>query len=376
MNMPTEGDSAAPGSGLPDFGRAARISGGPIKPITMATIAKAAGVSQGAISSLLNDRDYGIRVSDRTRERVFKVCRELGYIPNDLRAVVRMYPELGDTCLLVSSKIPGGIANPFVARIAGAVIAATAKGAIAIAHYDDTREYTADDDETPAPVRNGTASKFVCVGAANKSLCAIVHRRSHPIAVLGHDSHIAGTTNFVPDYDAAAKIAFGRLVKSGHKNIAIISGPFGSPEPRLVELNRALGHAAEEFGLKMDANSIFQGDLSFGAGLAATEALATRTPVPTAVFALSEAAGCGVVAAAQAKGLSVPGKLSVLALADHAFDPPCSVPLTTISISLDELAAAAIQEIARQIKAGVPADAQRVMFGVKLCERTSVGSRK
>ena len=34
------------------------------KTITMAQIAKAAGVSQGAISSLLNDRDYGIRVSD------------------------------------------------------------------------------------------------------------------------------------------------------------------------------------------------------------------------------------------------------------------------------------------------------------------------
>ena len=70
----------------------------------MAQIAKAAGVSQGAISSLLNDRDYGIRVSEKTRERVFKVCREMGYIPNDLRAVVRMYPELGDFCLLLATR--------------------------------------------------------------------------------------------------------------------------------------------------------------------------------------------------------------------------------------------------------------------------------
>ena len=46
----------------------------------MAQIAKAAGVSQGAISSLLNDRDYGIRVSEKTRERVFRVCREMGYM--------------------------------------------------------------------------------------------------------------------------------------------------------------------------------------------------------------------------------------------------------------------------------------------------------
>src|SRR5476651_1969942 len=71
------------------------------KTITMAAIAKAAGVSQGAISSLLNDRDYGIRVSEKTRKRVFKACREMGYVPNDLRAVVRMYPEMGDFCVLI-----------------------------------------------------------------------------------------------------------------------------------------------------------------------------------------------------------------------------------------------------------------------------------
>jgi len=101
--------NAAAAGRLPNFGRIFKPSGGPMKPITMAGIAKAAGVSQGAISSLLNDRDYGIRVSEKTRERVFKVCRELGYVPNDLRAVVRMYPELGDTCLLISEKIPAGV---------------------------------------------------------------------------------------------------------------------------------------------------------------------------------------------------------------------------------------------------------------------------
>src|SRR3954468_3267013 len=93
------------------------------KGITMAQIAKAAGVSQGAISSLLNDRDYGIRVSEKTRERGFKVCREMGYIPNDLRAVVRMYPELGEFCLLISNAVEG-LSDPFLARMARAAMSA------------------------------------------------------------------------------------------------------------------------------------------------------------------------------------------------------------------------------------------------------------
>src|SRR4029453_6123532 len=94
------------------------------KTITMAQIAKAAGVSQGAISSLLNDRDYGIRVSERTRERVFKVCREMGYLPNDLRAVVRMYPELGEFCLMLATDLGSAAADPSLARIASATVKA------------------------------------------------------------------------------------------------------------------------------------------------------------------------------------------------------------------------------------------------------------
>src|SRR5215216_3264727 len=110
MNSPNEDAPHLRGERSPFDNKIPKTLGDlPHKTITMAQIAKAAGVSQGAISSLLNDRDYGIRVSGKTRERVFKVCREMGYIPNDLRAVVRMYPELGDFCLLISTAIEGGL---------------------------------------------------------------------------------------------------------------------------------------------------------------------------------------------------------------------------------------------------------------------------
>ncbi|HEY2342273.1 MAG TPA: helix-turn-helix domain-containing protein, partial [Chthoniobacteraceae bacterium] len=117
MNSPREDESAEPDAADSGESRPPRNVGDLHKTITMAQIARAAGVSQGAISSLLNDRDYGIRVSEKTRERVFKVCREMGYIPNDLRAVVRMYPELGDFCLLISTAIEGGLSDPFVHRM-------------------------------------------------------------------------------------------------------------------------------------------------------------------------------------------------------------------------------------------------------------------
>src|SRR5688572_14362315 len=125
MNPPQEDSPNLQGEKGQSESRIPRSLGDlPQKTITMAQIAKAAGVSQGAISSLLNDRDYGIRVSEKTRERVFKVCREMGYIPNDLRAVVRMYPELGDFCLLLADDLGSAAEDPSVARIASATVLA------------------------------------------------------------------------------------------------------------------------------------------------------------------------------------------------------------------------------------------------------------
>src|SRR5471030_579770 len=121
--IPSSADGGAPVSPPDDSKAPVNRGHDHHKGITMADIAKAAGVSQGAISSLLNDRDYGIRVSEKTRERVFKVCREMGYIPNDLRAVVRMYPELGDFCLLLSTAADGGLLDPFVHRLAARAMA-------------------------------------------------------------------------------------------------------------------------------------------------------------------------------------------------------------------------------------------------------------
>jgi DNA-binding LacI/PurR family transcriptional regulator len=374
MNLPNEGAAPASPAGLPNFGRVSKTAGGPMKPITMAGIAKAAGVSQGAISSLLNDRDYGIRVSDKTRERVFKVCRELGYVPNDLRAVVRMYPELGDVCLLVSSKIPGGAANSFVSKIAATLMNACGHGCLVTAFYDETREYQSDGENLPKPILHGTASKYVWLGPPNPSLCRILQRRSHPMAVLGHEAREPGTISVVPDYLAAARLAFGHFVRHGHQDIAIVGGPFGNPEPRIAELNRALGIAAQELGIRFDSNGIFHGDLGFDAGVAALDALLARNPKTSAVFTLSEASACGVMARAHGKGISVPNQLSVLAVSEQDRAPGSCIPLSTIVLPIEQLATVAAAELDRQIREGVSSENRPLILGVKLCERASVGS--
>ena len=354
---------------MPGSNRAAKAQGSVLKPITMATIAKMAGVSQGAISSLLNDRDYGIRVSDKTRDRVFKVCRELGYIPNDLRAEVRMYPEKGDTCLLVSDKLPGGLANPFAARLASALLSTTRLNGLVVALYSEGKNYEVEDPALPTAIANGTASKFICVGTANASLCRITQRRGYPVIVVGHESHIPGTSSVMPDYITAARNALSHLAELGHSNVGIVSGPFGSLDPRLAEINRAIGVASEEVGILISAQNIYQGDLTFQAGFSAVQSMSDRAP--TALLCLSEASGCGVTAGAMFRGISVPEKLSVISFSDHSTPPSCAIAITTMVASVDELANAASAEADRQVHEGMPPTPRRTITPVSLQKRAS-----
>ncbi|MHA3771090.1 LacI family DNA-binding transcriptional regulator [Verrucomicrobiota bacterium sgz303538] len=378
MNPPQEEASTLRGEKGPSESRVPRKLGDlPQKTITMAQIAKAAGVSQGAISSLLNDRDYGIRVSEKTRERVFKVCREMGYIPNDLRAVVRMYPELGDFCLLVSSSVRGGLTHPFVARIAqtAAQTIGDSSHPLTIAFYDERTDYsTLEIDDLPHPVRAGVTSKFLCYGTPNLSLFQVLTRRGLPVISLGADVHQPGVLSLVPDYPKASRLAIEQLFKLGHQHIAIVSGPFGTTDSVIIELHQGVKHAYDASGVPIEAQNIVYTDLSYNGGKAAMDELLGHPVKPTAIFCLSDLAAAGVIARAQERGLKVPEDLSVLGCSDDPCSLLMSPALTTVHIPAEKMAETAIHEAERLVQEGPPAEPRKQVLPVHLLERASIAA--
>lgn len=348
------------------------------KTVTMAEIAKAAGVSQGAISSLLNARDYGIRVSEKTHARVFKVCRELGYVPNDLRAVVRMYPELGDLCLLVSSDITDVMADPFCSQLASTIIRSGGESTrhLVIAPFDAAADYSTSSDTLPYPIRNGTSSKFLCVGAPNPSLIQAIIRRGFPVACLGQEASIPGATSFVPDYAEASRLAIDYLSKLGHEHIAILSGPFGATDFRIIELNRGVRLSYEQHGMPINAQNILYGDLTFQTGASSTEMLLARDPRPTAIFCFSDTLAAGALACLAQHGLETPGDMSVLGCTDDAFSPFLRPALSTIHVSAGEMAFAAVAEIEQRVRDGNLTESKKITFPVRLIERASCAAPK
>lgn len=373
MNSPKETESLGRGDPpgerqprpLPDFAGS----------ITMAQIAKAAGVSQGAISSLLNDRDYGIRVSEKTRERVFKVCREMGYLPNDLRAVVRMYPEMGEFCLLLARDLGNAAQDPSLGRLSSAAVAAVPNDvrALNVARYLVDADYTAQPALLPQPIRVGVASKFVGFGHPNLSLINTITRRGLPFVQLGTSVNLPGVVCFVPDYPSASQLAVEHLVGLGHKRIALVSGPFGTSEPAILEYNRGVRIALDQLGVPLETQHVVYGELNFAAGLAAAATLMDRKPAPTAIYCLSDAVAVGVIARLRDRGLRVPEKISVVGCGGDPVGELTLPGLTTVHLPYEEIAARGLAEVDKLTRFDGLPEAHTVTLSVRLIERGSSG---
>lgn len=344
----------------------------------MADIAKAAGVSQGAISSLLNDRDYGIRVSEKTRDRVFRVCREMGYIPNDLRAVVRMYPELGDFCVMLSNEMEDLPSDPFQTRVISGAMGAIGDAVIIARYKADVDYVTVESDALPHPVRSGTTSKFLLLGKPNVSLCQVLVARGYGVAQAGHEVALAGVTSILPDFAGASQSAIDYLFKLGHKRVAILSGPFGATDYHIIELNRGVRASFDKANIPVEAQNIIYGDLTMENGYKAVDLLMERPSPPTAVFCFNDAAAAGVLTRAQARGIKVPEDLSVIGTSDDALSAHVQPALTTVHLPAEAIGVTGVAETDRRVRErdAFPTEARKVLLPVNLVERASSGPPK
>jgi DNA-binding LacI/PurR family transcriptional regulator len=278
------------------------------KTITMAQIAKAAGVSQGAISSLLNDRDYGIRVSDKTRERVFRVCREMGYIPNDLRAVVRMYPEVGDFCVLIAEEdFVGGIGNPGVTRLLETVLREAAPYSMTVCPYRRSADYN-DPQQLPAAITAGVASKFLFAGPGNPILAKAVIQKGLPVAWIGGDLPMEGVRCFLSDLHGACHQALQKLQAAGHQRVLLFPELDASPASSF--LSTTAQHRLQHEILRQDPGfaEVFPCGSTLEAGLLAYESFAASHATPSAAVFLNDlaAAGFHLAASLNRPGTPVP----------------------------------------------------------------------
>ena len=131
------------------------------------------------------------------------------------------------------------------------------------------------------------------------------------------------------------------LLSLGHERIAFVKGP--STQSASSLRYQGFLRAMKAHGVAVVDDYVIAGRFVFDSGVDAAHRLLSLAQPPTAVFASNDDMALGVLAAAQALGLAVPGELSIAGFDDSPASSLVWPALTTVRQPKAEMARAAVE---------------------------------
>jgi len=196
--------------------------------------------------------------------------------------------------------------------------------------------------------------------------------RGIPLVVLdptgqpAHETPSIGSTNY-----SGAMLATQHLLHLGHRRIALIDGNLSWPFCRArLDGFRASMDAA---GVPVDEDLIRIAPLYVPGGLDEGAALLALPDPPTAILTANDLQAYGVYEAARQAGRQIPADLSVVGFDDLPFTQWAGPPMTTVRQPLNQMGATAARMIVT-LAAGESLDQQRVELSTQLIVRQSTSS--
>jgi DNA-binding LacI/PurR family transcriptional regulator len=304
----------------------------------MTDVAKLAGVSHQTVSRVLNDHP---NVREQTRMRVHAAIAELGYRPN--RAARALVTGTSQVIGVVSQS----------STLYGPVATLSALAQTALRHGFTVsvesirvldRQPIADAISRHLDQRVAGLVVIAPVESANDALDDL----PDDIPLVSIDGDPNRTTELVTvDQEAGAYAATRHLLDAGHKTVWHVSGPdsWFDSQGRVAGWQRALTEAGAEIPPVMSA------DWFAASGYRAGQILARMADV-SAVFAANDHLALGILRALHERGRRVPEDISVVGFDDVPEAAYFIPPLTTIRPDFDAVAAAGIDLLLAQIRAG------------------------
>jgi LacI family transcriptional regulator len=175
-----------------------------------------------------------------------------------------------------------------------------------------------------------------------------------------------GCTVVMDEYDAARAIT-DLLLRKGHRRIGFVRGP----SVHLVSMRRYNGYANAlgGKGLRIDPALIVQGDFSRQSGREQAGALFAAKP--TAIFASNDEMAVGIVDAAKAVGMDIPGDISLVGFDDNAIARTVRPRLTSVRQPLEEMGEAGCRLLIDRIRRPSPTNEHK-QVPFQIVERESV----
>jgi LacI family transcriptional regulator len=309
------------------------------KRITIADVAKKAGVSKQTVSRVINDKPD---VAPQTRQHIKDLIKSMGYTPDPIARSMKgsthtfgcITPNLNDynlATIIQAAQLEaqkngyfiwiGSAQSEFdVFPLLNEMMDRRIDGLMVINPRDDNRY---------------------------RYLKPLIESKT-PIVYIKNTPAEEPVSAVCLDDVAGGYMATQYLTSLGHNAIAIILGPVNEEctHKRLEGFRKAL----HESGLQDDPRLIVQGDWSASSGKTAISKLLGYEMGFTAIFAQNDQMAIGAMQAVREAGLRIPDDISILGYDDLPLTGFTNPPLTTIRQPMAHFGEVAVKLLLKAIK--------------------------
>ncbi|MFI7481165.1 LacI family DNA-binding transcriptional regulator [Kocuria sp. M1R5S2] len=304
--------------------------------VTIRDVARVAGVSISTVSRVLDDRHPPS--TSPSAERVRAAAAQLGYQRDAFASGLRrqhtgtvgvLVPRLSDTVMAV-----------FFEEVARACARRSGFAMVATTEDDPEAEQAA----AETLLRQRVDGLILTTARLEDPFTAELRARQVPHVLALRTDHVSPSAT--GDDELGGYLATRHLLDLGHRDIALVAGP--SYASTAVARQAGYRRAMAEAGIADVEHLVHESTFGMDSGEIVARPLLGGPDRPTAVFAVNDNTAIGVLAAAQAAGLSVPRDLSVVGYNDIPVSARLPVPLTTVRVPFDRIAAHAVELLVQQ----------------------------
>jgi DNA-binding LacI/PurR family transcriptional regulator len=311
--------------------------------VTLADVARHAGVSTALVSLVMRGASGA---SPANREKVLRVARELGYVPDSrARALREARPRLLGVMFGVQQVFHADLVEGIyaVAEVAGYDVVLSA---VTAGRLEERAVDTLLADRCAALIMLGPKSPPAWLAGLAARLPVVVVARSvrHPEIDVVRTADAKGIG-----------LAVDHLVALGHTRIAHIDG---GTAPGADQRRRGYRAAMRRHGL---TGRLVPGGITESDGARATAGLLDGAGRPTGILAFNDRCATGVLDSLHHASVPVPAEMSVVGFDDAHFAGYTHINLTTVRQDAPLMARLAVERAIGRLTAGPPEPRETVV---------------
>ncbi|MBZ9704920.1 MULTISPECIES: LacI family DNA-binding transcriptional regulator [unclassified Mesorhizobium] len=330
----------------------ASLTAGNRRPVRLADIAKAAGVSHGTASNVFSRPEI---VREEVRERVRATAEAMGYAGPDPKGRLLRAGKVNAIGVATAEPLSYFFEDPFArVMMAGISQACDATGAgISLVSAANTEQLAWN-------IQSALVDGFIvfCIEGGSR-LVELARERKLPFVALDLDSEDGSVAAIGVDNIAGASLAARHLTELGHRRFAVLALPFADGRTGIIspEELRAAAYAGtrdrltgyfrelSRVGIDTSKVPVYETANDAATTKAGLETIFASGEPPTAILAMSDRMALATLEWLSARGLNVPDDVSVIGfdgVPEAALSEP---PLTTVAQPIAEMGRLAVKAI-------------------------------